>query len=145
MRHGIYITESPTSILSPKTSGTITVAIGIAPLNLIPKEDRVINKPVLAFSEGDVAKYLGKSKYTETYGLSEVSDVFFKLYGVAPVVFINVLDPEIHQTEENEVCSEIIADKCVLKHLGILHESVILTSEDGTETYTEGDRLYPYF
>lgn len=140
MRHGIYLTESPTSVLSPKTSGTVTVAIGIAPLNLIPKKDRVINKPVLAFSEGDVSKYLGKSKYTETYGLSEVSDVFFKLYGVAPVVFINVLDPDVHKVEEVAADCEIVADKHTFEHLGILHETVEVTKTVGeaTTTYVEG-------
>lgn len=138
MNHGIYLTETPTSVLSPKTSGTVTIAVGIAPLNLIPKADRVINKPVLAFSEGDVAKYLGKSKYTETYGLSEVSDVFFKLYGVAPVVFINVLDPDIHNTEEVAADCAIVAAKHTFGQLGILHETVVLADSGALVTYVEG-------
>ncbi len=138
MNHGIYIRETPTSVISAKTSGTITVAVGIAPVNLAEAADRKVNEPVLCFSEGEVHKYLGKSKYIENYGLSEVSDVFFKLYNVAPVVFINVLDPAVHKASVTAEAVTVAAGKGILSKLGVMMETVVVKSDDGSTTYVEG-------
>ncbi len=135
--HGIYIKESPTSIISPKTSSTVTVAIGIAPIHLASKKDRKVNTPILTYSEGEVAKHIGLSKNTEKYGLSEVSDMFFKYTGVAPVVFINVLDPKKHKVDiENNTISFENGEYKIDKE-GVLLETIVLAPETGTE-YKQG-------
>jgi len=137
MRHGIYIKESSTGLVSSKTSETVTVAIGVAPINLVESGDRKVNEPVLCYSESEVKKYLGKSANTEAYGLSEVSDVFFKYYNVGPVVFINVLDPQTHKTTitDEDVTVNVATNQGILSKKGVLLETIVLKSADNQTTY----------
>lgn len=93
--HGISVIERPTSIATPTESMSgIPFVVGTAPVHLT--DSPKVNKPVLAYSFEDAATALGYSDDWEKYTLCEFMYSQFKLYGRAPVIFVNVYNPDIH-------------------------------------------------
>ena len=101
-RHGIYSEELPTSITPPVNiegnSGLVTV-IGTAPSHLAAEPAKA-NTPILCYYYSEAVKQLGYSDDFDKYTLMEAVNTQFVLYGVSPVVFINVLDPSKHYNEK---------------------------------------------
>lgn len=93
-KHGVYIDEVPTSLTPMRhVEGRMPVVIGTAPVEAL--DVKYINEPVICFTFDEFVEKLGWSEAPE-YTLCEAADIFFRLYAVGPVVFINVYDPAIH-------------------------------------------------
>lgn len=105
-RHGIYISELATSITPPvQVSAGLIVAFGTTPVNQLEDPASAVNKPIIAYTYAEAVSKIGYSTNFEKYTLSEVIKVAFGIYGVAPVVFINVLDPAKHK---KDVTDEVV-------------------------------------
>jgi phage tail sheath protein FI len=92
-KHGVYTGEIPTAIATPvvATSG-IPFVIGTAPVQ--SAENPVsVGVPVLCFSWAEAVEKIGYSDDWGKYTLSEFMYSQFKLFGAAPVIFCNLLDP----------------------------------------------------
>lgn len=94
--YGVRVTEQPTSVGTPivATSG-ITIAFGTAPIQQVDGE---ANEIVLANTYDEAVTALGYSDDWDKYTLCEVIYSHFKLYGVAPLILVNVLDPSKYNT-----------------------------------------------
>lgn len=127
IKHGIYVEQNATSITAPVVAeSAIQVAVGTAPVNLGDMKN--VNKPVATYSFDECKERLGYSDDFENYTLCEVMDLSYRVFGVSPVVFINVLDPTKHKTEKQDV--EVVATelKIVLPDEGVILSSVVLKS-----------------
>ena len=132
-KHGISTREVPTSLVSPVTSTAgLPVVFGTAPINL--GDLSLINKPILAYTYAEAVKKLGHSDDFDKYTLCEFMSSHFSLFNVAPVVFVNVLDPKIHKVEGTEILT-IKDGETTLKVEGVLKDSLVVKSEDGLKTY----------
>lgn len=132
-RHGIYHSEVPTSIVPPvKTTAGLIVAFGVAPINQLDDPASAVNVPILAYSYDEAVAAIGFSTDYNRFTLSEVVKVCFGLYAIAPVVFVNVLDPIKHST--NVPTEDITLDlgQATLEKDGVLNSSVVLMSKDET-------------
>lgn len=97
--HGINVFEEATSLVPPvNVEGCVPVVIGTAPVHLASKPEKA-NKPVLCHSYKDAVEQLGYSDDWGKYTLCEAMNTAFVLYKVKPIIFINVLDPNIHKDE----------------------------------------------
>lgn len=125
-KHGVYSSEVPTSVTSPvaATAG-LKVVTGIAPLNLA-KTTEYVNKPLLAYSWQEAVDALGYSDDWANYTLCEDMDASFRLYGVAPVVFINVLDPTKHKADVAAKDLAVVNKKITIDDQGILLSSLVV-------------------
>lgn len=136
-KHGVFISEASTSVQPPVTAAAgLPVVVGTAPLNLATSQEYV-NKPLLAYSYSEAVQALGYSSDWDSYTLCEFIKSHFQLFNVAPVVFINVLDPATHKasvTEESQALDS--DDQAVLAKKGVLLSSVVVASADGLTTYT---------
>ena len=95
--HGVYGRQVPTSILPPRRiSAGIPVVFGTAPIEDKDVADRKINEPVLCYTYSEFESTFGYSTDWEKYTLCEFARSQFGLFGVAPVVFVNVYDPAVH-------------------------------------------------
>lgn len=122
-KHGVYSSEEDTSVSSPvEATAGLQIAVGTAPINLAGS-DEYVNKPLLAYTFKDATQALGYSDDWDKYTLCEVMDASFKLYGVSPVVFINVLDPNKH-TSEGTKDVNITNKKAVIEEKGILLDTL---------------------
>src|SRR5690606_5334327 len=121
---GVYTSEVPTSVMSPvETTAGLQVVVGTAPINLAASTEYV-NKPVLAYSYKEAVESLGYSDDWDKYTLCEAIDCAFNLYGVAPVVFLNVLDPDKHYEDVTGRTVEILSKKATIDDKGILLDTL---------------------
>lgn len=138
-QHGIQFTESPTSIIAPITGTSgLPVYIGTAPVNMVGK-GAAINKPILAYKYEDAASQLGYSDDFEKYTLCGAMFAAFNFFNVAPVIFINVLDPKnsahVKTVEAAEKKPE--AHKIIIEEEGVIADTV--TVKSGEDTLSNGD------
>ncbi|EGY5200780.1 phage tail sheath family protein, partial [Salmonella enterica] len=128
-RHGIYTSEIPTSITPPvNVSAGLIVAFGTSPVNQLDNPSSAVNKPVIAYTYAEAVSKIGFSTNFEKYTLSEVIKVAFGIYGVAPVVFINVLDPAKHKADVVDEAVKLSGGKATLAKDGVLYDSVVVKS-----------------
>lgn len=132
-KHGVYNSEVPTSVISPVTATAgLQVIVGTAPINLA-KTNEYFNKPLLAYSFAEAVEALGYSDDWKNYTLCEAMDASFRLYGVAPVVLINVLDPKKHQADGTKEVN-IINKKAVVDEKGILLDTLVVKLASAGQT-----------
>ena len=145
--HGVKISEVPTSILPPvEVSAGIPFIVGTAPVNMADVTN--VNKPVLCYSydeavaafgyvppADDAASKMKKHEYT----ISEFIKSQFALFGVGPVIIVNVLDPAKHKKTATTTTATFDAKTgaATIAETGIIPCSVTVTNSDGTE-YTAG-------
>lgn len=140
-QHGVRVLEQPTGVVAPilGTAG-LQVVFGTAPVNLAKNPTAVTNVPVIAYSWEEAVEQLGYSDDWDSYTLCQSMYASFKLFGVAPVIFVNVLDPATHKTEvSTPVAVEIVAKKGIIKAStvpvpGILKSSVVVKSAADSES-----------
>jgi phage tail sheath protein FI len=135
--HGVKISEVPTSILPPvSVSAGIPFIVGTAPVNMTDVTN--VNKPVLcstydeavaAFgfvpAKEDIASGLKKYEYS----LCEAIYSQFALFGVGPIIAVNVLDPSAHKSTASTttVTLDSKSGSATIAETGIIPDSVTLT------------------
>lgn len=143
-RHGVYISEVPTSILPPVVSeAAVPVVFGTAPINMAEDMGAATNRPILVYNYQEAVEKLGFVPADPETGifeftLCEFMRSHFALFASAPVVFVNVLDPEEHSELVEDEQVTLINDRVSLR-AGTLLDEVIVKSDDGTTTYVAGD------
>ena len=139
--HGVRILEQPTSLVAPVlgTAG-LQVVFGTAPVNLADDPYNVTNKPIIAYSWAEAVSQLGYSEEKDKIGhylytLCASMYASFKLVGVAPVVFINVLDPKKHKKTNDPAQVEVVDLEATVPITGILLDtvSVKFSNSEGTQ------------
>lgn len=134
-QHGVYTYEVPTSIVPPvTTTAGLTVIVGTAPINLT--DPTLVNKPVLAYSYADAVKSMGYSADFDSYTICEAISSHFALFGVGPLVMINVLDSAKHK-KTGEATLDVVEGEAILRQSGVLATSLKITNEDGSTPYSE--------
>jgi hypothetical protein len=134
-KHGVYISEVPTSVTPPvQATAGLPVVFGTAPINLAT-EPAPVNKPVLCYTYEEAVKQFGYSNDWEKYTLCEFIKSHFALFSVAPVVLVNVLDPAVHKKSITGESVTLVNDQAVLANTGVLKETVVVKSQDGSITY----------
>lgn len=142
--HGIKTYQIPTAIVPPrKTMSALPVAFGCAPIHRLSAEARAKVMPgkiAMVYGLVEAGVRLGidvQRDDFEHWTLSEVVFDYFVLFNVAPVVFVNLFDPDKHKkaiTNEEVAFSDL---KAQLKHADIIG-SVTLTPTMGGEAYVAG-------
>lgn len=139
--HGVSTRQNDTSISTPVTADSgIAFVVGAAPGHTV---DGAPNDPIMCQSYAEAVAALGYSDDWEKYPICEAIYSQFKLYGVAPVVFVNVLDPAKHKKSVAEQ-NYPVADGKVLLPLEALKNTVKVTNYTaGTdyELFYEGENL----
>lgn len=138
-QHGVRVQEQATSIVAPIEGTTgLQVVFGTAPVNLADDPYSVTNTPVIAYSWSEAVKKLGYSADWKKYTICQSMYASFQLIGVAPVIFVNVLDPEKHKKKNSKQTVKIEEMEGTVKLTGILQKSVSVsipgTKTDGEET-----------
>ncbi len=127
-QHGITVRESEGSDYGAlQTASGIHVIVGKAPVNLAADPYAVTNVPVLVNSFDEAKTFLGYSESYSDYNLCEAMYAYFKLMRVAPVVFINVLNPETHRTEVTKTIA-VSNGQATLSVYGVLLDTITAAS-----------------
>ena len=142
--HGIRIQENPTSVGAPiKNESGVPVVFGTAPVNMAADPAAAVNKPILCNTFAEAQAAFGYSDDYANYTLCQAMDAFFKVFGVAPVVFVNVLDPATHKTEYTEELT-VTAGQAKTTKKGVILKGLTVSNGEaalvaGTDYTTEFD------
>lgn len=106
--HGVRKGKRATSVSTPVVADSgIHFVVGTAPVQTTAG---AVNEAVLCNSYAEAVQAVGYSEDWGKYTLCEEIYAAFVLYGIAPVVLVNVLDPEKHRkqfpAEEFEISGE---------------------------------------
>lgn len=135
--HGIYIRETPTSVVAPVTSDSaIQVVVDTAPINL--GESTTALEPKLAHNYAEAVAKIGYSDDIATFGLMQSLKASFESYNVGPVVFINVLDPAKHNKKITDEVTEAFDRKALVAKEGILLTGVTVKGGEPSAAFVEG-------
>lgn len=123
--HGIRVLEEETALTMP-VNGTaaLQVIFGTAPINLAADPKASVNVPRLCYSFAECVECFGYSDDFEKYTLCQSMYANFKLFAVAPIVLVNVLDPEKHAKGNQETQYTVAAGQVLIPVKGILLDSL---------------------
>ena len=110
-QHGVYSGEVPTALLPARSVDTNAVfAVGTAPVHTLDEgKARYVNTPRLYNSYDAFVAEMGWSENWHDFTLCEVAESHFAKYGAAPLVCVNVFDPERHISDEGEPDPSLIS------------------------------------
>ncbi|AVK84047.1 phage tail protein [Lysinibacillus sp. B2A1] len=138
-QHGVYTYEVPTSIVPPvKSTAGLTVIVGTAPIHLTDDPAALVNKPMLGYTYSECVKKMGYLDDFDNYTICESISSHFALFAVAPLVMINVLDPDKHSETGSEKVT-ITKNEGILKVAGVLKSTVVIKGKDGDNPYDAKD------
>ncbi|MCD8204512.1 MAG: hypothetical protein LUC16_01615 [Coprobacillus sp.] len=130
--HGVRVQENPTSLVAPiEGTAGLQVIIGAAPVNLADDPYGATNKPMLAYSFAEACAAVGYSDDFENYNMCESIDASFRVLNVAPIVLINVLDPNTHKKDLEAADYEVHDGVATIEVSGILADKLVVTGDSG--------------
>jgi phage tail sheath protein FI len=129
--HRIETREIDTQINIP-TEGTagLQVVVGTAPVNMAEDPAAVVNIPVIAYSFSEAQRLLGYSDEFDKYTLCQSMSASFRIFAVAPVIFINVLDPAVHKKAYTKTGITVISGRATVTDTDIILEDLAVTDQD---------------
>jgi phage tail sheath protein FI len=136
-KHGITTTRKATALSSPITStANVTVVIGTAPVNMASDPYHAANVPIAAYSKADAIAKMGWSEDFAKYTIMQSVYAAFNVFAVAPLVAINVLDPNNtnHITAVVSTAYAVANKKATIAVEGILLDTIQVTNSDASET-----------
>ncbi len=134
--HGIKGNEAATSLSTPAAVAVgITFAIGTAPVYM---GEGGVNKVIYAQNYKEAVAQLGYSDDFDTFTLCEVMKCHYSLYGVGPVIFVNVFDPSKHKTEVAAAEYPLTDKQVKLPDTAIIDTVVVSSVSDTSTQYVKG-------
>lgn len=141
-KHGIRTSRQATQLAVPVTSdGCLQCVIGTAPVNLAADPYNTVNRPFVFYSKPDAVSGLGFCTDFLNYSLCASMYATFDVFGVAPIIMINVLDPTKHVKAELSKEYAVEGGKFQIPEAGILMDKLSIASADG-ETQYKADEDY---
>ncbi len=134
--HKISTREIDTQLTTP-VEGTagLQVVIGTAPINMADDPSAAVNKPIIAYTYAEAVKALGYSDDFANYTLCQSMDASFRVFAVAPVIFINVLNPAAHSKSYTSSTITVASGVATCEQTGIMPASVVVKDQtDATLT-----------
>jgi phage tail sheath protein FI len=140
--HGVRTRQVPTALVaSARVNASLVIAFGTAPIHRLEpdaQEKALPGSMHLCFSNADAANSLGINGANDDFGkwgLSEVAFSQFSLFGVAPVIFANIFDPDIHYglepSEELEFTG--VEYKATLKNRDLIGDIILTNTTTPTQ------------
>lgn len=134
-KHGIRTSRQATQLSTPINSdGCLQCVIGTAPVNLAENPYDTVNKPFLFHNKAEAMAGLGYCTNFKDYTLCQSMYATFDIFGIAPIIMINVLDPTKHVKAELSKTYSVVDGKINILETGILLDklSISSTAEEAT-------------
>ena len=132
--HGTYTSEKESAIKGIVTVQNPVVIIGTAPINM--GDITCVNKAQLIQTTTDAAKYFGGVNNIPGFTISEALYAAFQIFGVTPVICINVLDPETHKEAKTFSDIAVVDGKATFADIGILPKTIEVKNTTGDTPIT---------
>lgn len=118
-KHGAYVREKQTQLVTPSLAeSALPVVVGIAPVHTLAETSPIyVNEPKLCYNLPEFEALFGKpgpGDNPEDYKLWQTANIYFQRYKVAPLVAINVFNPEEHKSEAGEPDPAAVTDADII-------------------------------
>lgn len=130
-KHGVYVSEQSTSIKPPVNSeGCLPFVVGVAPIHLASDPAKP-NTPTLCSNYAEAVAAFGMSDDFDNYTISETVYNMFALYGVGPVIIVNVLDTSKHVTSKSNVTATVTEHEAIITE-AVLYDTLVVNDDMGS-------------
>lgn len=137
--HGVSWSDVPTSVIAPVAAYPgMNVVFGSAPLHLVANGRDFINKPRIYNRFEDAVAELGYHDDWDKYDICEHMDAVFVEFGMFPVVYVAVNDPEDGKVAITPKDVTLVNGKVDTEE-ELIAWSVVVKDSTGTTTYVEGE------
>lgn len=111
-KHGVYNSEIDTSLTTPiQGSAGLQVIFGTAPIHLAADPYKAANTLKLCYSFAECQQAVGYSDNFKAFTLCQSIDACFRVFNVAPIILVNVLDPtKAAHTKANSAAEVPVVD-----------------------------------
>lgn len=131
--HGVSTSKKGTSVGTPVVAASgVHFIVGTAPVQSVGGK---VNEVVMAMSYAEAVEQLGYSDDWQKYDICEEIYSAFKLYGVSPVFFVNVLNPATHKAAV-AAASMTPTDNQIKLPIEAIESSIVITETVEGETVT---------
>ena len=128
-KHNIVTNRDTAMPTNADVSGFgIQVVVGTAPVNLLDDPSSAVNTPILVSSRAEAKAKIGDSTDFASYTLMQSVYASFRKFAVAPLVFINVLDPAKHKATVASSTVALTNGSATIEVQGILKASVVVSA-----------------
>ncbi len=135
-RHGIYAEYTDTEITASKNNTTLPVYFGVAPIHQTTDYENKVNTPLLLKHRRLALEEVGYSENWKTFTLCEALNLHFIKNNVAPIVFVNTLDPAKHRKSTNTTVSiTFINNIAIIKNENVILNSISIADYDVNVDY----------
>ena len=145
-KHGVYIFEQDTSLTTPiEGTAGLQVIVGTAPINMVKDPYKVANVPQVCYSFAEAVANVGYSDDFKSFTLCQSIDASFRVFNVAPIILINVLDPSkaAHVTAVEPTGYTLVNGQATLgKSVTSYAVTKDTTYQSGKTYYTRSDDTY---
>ena len=129
--HGVYVTERSTAVSTPVAVETgIPFFIGAAPVHKA-ENPATAGIPKLCTSLTEFREAFGYSEDWNTYGLCEAAYSHFVLFGMAPAIFVNLLNPATMKTAVAAADKAVASKLITLTETGIIDNGLVVKAAGG--------------
>lgn len=138
-KHGVYNTEQATSLTVPiQGSAGLQVIFGTAPIHLAKDPAAAVNTPKLVYSYKEAVEAVGYSDDFENFTLCQSISACFQVFNVAPIILVNVLDPNkaAHVTQNQAESCDVVDGVVLYDKKYVLLNT--LTVKNGSATLVAG-------
>ena len=133
--HGVYNQEQETSLTTPiQGTAGLQVIFGTAPIHLAEDPAAAVNKPVVCYSFAECQQAMGYSDDFENFTLCQSMDACFRVFNVAPIILVNVLDPSksSHTTQNAEEECAVADGAVAYAKQFVLLDTIVVKNADAT-------------
>ena len=133
--HGVYNQEQETSLTTPiQGTAGLQVIFGTAPIHLAEDPAAAVNKPVVCYSFAECQQAMGYSDDFENFTLCQSMDACFRVFNVAPIILVNVLDPgkSGHTTQNTEEECAVADGAVAYAKQFVLLDTIVVKNADAT-------------
>lgn len=134
-KHGIATKSNGTvGITQSKTAYSAQVIIGTLPINTLKNPREAVNSIILLEDSEDLSNIVGKTNEIEKYTAMQGVYASLEVHKVAPIIVINVLDPDNSQHVQAVVGKEynVINKMVIIEDTGVLLDKVVVSENETT-------------
>ena len=143
--HGVNVYEQGTAVSTPVEAPTgVPFVIGLSPIQQA-ENPATAGIPVLCTNFGEFEAAFGYCDNWDTYPLCEFAYSHFKLFGMQPAIFCNLLDPTTMKSAVAAADKTVTAKKVVLTETGIASSVVVKAAGGQGNAYVKDTDYSVYF
>ena len=130
-KHGVYVNEESTAVSTPvEVESGIPFVVGLSPIQSA-ENPATVGIPKLCTTFAEFVEAFGWSDDWDTYPLCEFAYSHFKLFGMQPAIFVNLLDPATMKSAVAAADKDVVSKKVELTVTAIDSAALVVKAQGG--------------